>query len=73
MSVNGTLAEDKIRRVKSEYAPIYAHDGACAKLSTNSNETYKSAALTELFLALTELFPALAECFLALGRNSSYF
>ncbi len=50
MSVNGTLFEDKMRGVKAEYAhfsfnkcPIYAHDGASAKFSTNSQETDNSA------------------------------
>ncbi len=45
MSVNGTLAEDKMRRFKGECAqfsfnecPIYTHDGASAKFSTNSHE-----------------------------------
>jgi hypothetical protein len=48
--VNGTLVEDKMRRFKSEYAhfrfnkcPIYTHDGASAKYSTNSQETNNSA------------------------------
>ncbi len=45
MSVNGALFEDKMRRFKSECAhfsfkkcPIYTHDGANAKFSTNSHE-----------------------------------
>ncbi len=45
MSVNGTLVEDKMRRFKGECehfrfnkCPIYTHDGASAKLSTNSQE-----------------------------------
>jgi hypothetical protein len=49
MSVNGTLAEDKMRRFKGECAhfsfnkcPIYTHDGASDKFSTNSHETDKS-------------------------------
>ncbi len=40
VSVNGTLVEDKMRRFKGEFAhfsfskcPIYAHDGASAKLA----------------------------------------
>ena len=51
MSVNGTLVEDKMRRIKGECAhfsfnkcPIYSHDGASAKFSTNSHETDNSAA-----------------------------
>jgi hypothetical protein len=43
-SVNETLVEDKLRRFKGEYAhfsfnkcPIYTHDGASAKFSTNSH------------------------------------
>ncbi len=50
VSVNGTLVEDKMRRLKGECAhfsfnkcPIYTHDGASAKLSTNSHETDTSA------------------------------
>ncbi len=46
MSVNGTKAEDKMRRFKGEGAkfsfnkcPIYTHDGASARFSTNSQET----------------------------------
>jgi hypothetical protein len=49
MSANGTLVEDKIRRFKGECAhfsfnkcPIYTHDGASAKFSTNSHETDNS-------------------------------
>jgi hypothetical protein len=49
MSVNGTLVEDKMRRFKGECAhcsfnkrPIYTHDGASAKFSTNSHETHSS-------------------------------
>ncbi len=45
MSVNGKLAEDKMRRFKGESehfsfnkCPIYTHDGASAKFSTNSQE-----------------------------------
>jgi hypothetical protein len=48
--VNGTLVEDKMCRFKGECAhfrfnkyPIYTHDGAIAKLSTNSQETDNSA------------------------------
>ncbi len=46
MCVNGTLVEDKMRRFKGECehfilnkGPIYTHDGASVKFSTNSNET----------------------------------
>jgi hypothetical protein len=46
MSVNGTLVEDKMRRFKGECAhfnfkkcPIYTHDDASNKFSTNSHET----------------------------------
>ncbi len=45
MRVNGTLDEDKMLRFKGEYehfrfnkCPIYTHDGAGAKFSTNSQE-----------------------------------
>ncbi len=45
MRVNGILVEDKMRRFKGEYehfsfnkCPIYTHDGASAKFSTNSQE-----------------------------------
>ncbi len=46
MSENGTRVEDKMRRFKGESAhfsfkkcPVYTHDGASAKFSTNSHET----------------------------------
>ncbi len=49
VSVNRTLVEDKMRRIKSECAHfsfnkylIYTHDGASAKFSTNSHETDNS-------------------------------
>ncbi len=49
MSVKGTQVEDKMRRFKGECAqfsfnrcPIYAHDGASAKFSTNLQETDNS-------------------------------
>ncbi len=49
MSVNGTLVEDKMRGFNGECAhfsfnkcPIYSHDGASAKFSTNSQETDNS-------------------------------
>jgi hypothetical protein len=52
VSVNGTLAEDKMSRFKGECAqfnlnkcPIYTHNSARAKLSTNSYETDNSAVL----------------------------
>ncbi len=45
MRVNGTLVVDKMRRFKGECehfrfnkCPIYTHDGASAKFSTNSQE-----------------------------------
>ncbi len=48
--VNGTLVEDKMLRFKGECehfrfnkCPIYTHDGASAKFSTNSQETDNSA------------------------------
>jgi hypothetical protein len=54
--VNGTLVEDKMRRFKGECAhfvfskyPIYTHDGASAKLSTNSQETDNSAGSVHIF------------------------
>jgi hypothetical protein len=47
--VNGTHVEDKMRRFKGECehfsfneCPIYTHDGASAKFSTNSHETDNS-------------------------------
>ncbi len=49
VSVNGTRVEDKMRRFKGKCAqfsfnrcPIYTHDGASAKFSTNSQETDNS-------------------------------
>ncbi len=51
MSVNGTLVEDKMRRIKGECAHfsfskchIYTDDGASANFSTNSHETDYSVA-----------------------------
>jgi hypothetical protein len=51
VSVNRTLVEDKMRGFKGECAhfsfnkfPIYTHDGASAKFSTNSQETDNSVA-----------------------------
>ncbi len=45
VSVNGTLVTDKMRRFMGESehfsfnkCPIYTHDGASAKFSTNSQE-----------------------------------
>jgi hypothetical protein len=50
MIVNGAVVEDKMRRFKGECAhfslkkcPIYSHDGASNKFSTNSHETDYSA------------------------------
>ncbi len=58
--VNGTLVEDKMRRFKGECehfrfykCPIYTHDGASAKFSTNSQEMDNSAEF--LHLAVTWL------------------
>jgi hypothetical protein len=52
MSLNGALVEDKLRKFKGEGAhvsfkkcPIYTHDGASAKFSTNSHETDYSVCL----------------------------
>ncbi len=52
MSVNGTLAEDKMRRFKGECehfsfnkCPVYTHDSASAKFNTNSQEADNSACL----------------------------
>jgi hypothetical protein len=49
VSVNRNLVEDKMRRFKGDCAhfsfnkgPIYTHDGASAKFSTNSHETDNS-------------------------------
>ncbi len=51
MRVNGTLVADKMRRFKGECehfrfnkCPIYTHDGASAKFSTNSQEMDNSVA-----------------------------
>ncbi len=59
MSVNGTLAEDKMRRFRGECAsfsfnkcPIYIHDGASAKFSTKSHETDYSVANVRSFKEL---------------------
>jgi hypothetical protein len=49
VSVNSTLVEDKMHTLQGECAqlsfnksPIYTHDDASAKLSTNSHETDNS-------------------------------
>jgi hypothetical protein len=58
MSVNGTRVEDKICRFKGDCecvhfsfkeCPIYTHDGASAKFSTNSHETDYSVDIKEKF------------------------
>jgi hypothetical protein len=56
VSVNGTLVEDKMRRFKCERAhfsfnkcPIYDHDGASAKFSTDLQKTDNSAAARSSF------------------------
>ncbi len=50
MNVNGTLVEDKMRRIKGECThfsfnncPSFIHDGVSAKFSTNSHETQNIA------------------------------
>jgi hypothetical protein len=55
--VNGTLVEDKMRRFKGECehfrfnkCPIYTHDGASAKFSTNSQEMDNSVRSTDLVI-----------------------
>ncbi len=55
VSVNEILIEDKMRRFKGECAhfifnkcPIYTHDGASAKFSTNSHETNNSVLIPSL-------------------------
>ncbi len=52
MSVNGTFAEDKMRRFKGECAhfslnncSIYTHDGVSAKFSINLHKTDYSVGL----------------------------
>ncbi len=54
VSANGTLVEDKMRGFEGECAhfslnncPIYTHDGASTKFSTNSQETDNSAQLLD--------------------------
>ncbi len=60
-SVKGTQVEDKMRRFKGESAkfifnrcPIYTHDGASAKFSTNSQETDNSVENRERIANRTE-------------------
>ncbi len=60
MSVNGTLVEDKMLGVKGEsehfsfnMCPIYTHDGASAKFSTNSQEMDNSARFCYFFYILS--------------------
>ncbi len=59
MILNGTLVKDKMRRFKGECAhfrfnkcPIYTHDGARGKFSTNSREADNSVIVAEVFLFL---------------------
>jgi hypothetical protein len=61
--VNGTLVEDKMRRFKGECehfrinkCPIYTHDGASAKFSTNSQEMDNSGHLFTKIRELTNIF-----------------
>ncbi len=68
MSVNWTLAEDKIRRFKGECShfsfkkcPIYTHDGASAKFSTKSHETDKSVGYKTRISKKTGFGPKLEE------------
>jgi hypothetical protein len=56
VSVYGTLVKDKMRGFKGECAhfifkkcPIYTHDGASAKFSTNSQETDDSVPVEGLY------------------------
>jgi hypothetical protein len=57
-----TLVEDKMRTFKGEWAqfsfskcPIYIHDGASAKISTNSHEIDNSVAVLAGLLLSCEL------------------
>jgi hypothetical protein len=57
VSVNGTLVEDKMLRIKGECAHfsfskchIYTDDGASANFSTNSHKTDYSVYLSNIFL-----------------------
>ncbi len=57
MGVNGTFVEHKTRRFKGECAhfvfnkyPIYTHDGASAKFTTNSHDMDNSAVDIILFV-----------------------
>ncbi len=54
--MSGTLVEDKMRRFNGECGhfifnkyPIYTHDGASAKFSTNSHEMDNSVETTLAF------------------------
>ncbi len=67
MSVNGTLVEYKMLGFKGECAhfifnkcPIYTHDGAIGKFSTNSQETDNSVVEFPQCLLLGAI---LAPCF----------
>ncbi len=62
VSINGTLVEDKMGRFKGACAhfrfnkcPIYTHDGANAKFSTNSHKTDYSAWVRVEYLGLLML------------------
>ncbi len=59
VSVNGTLVEDKMRGFKGECAhfsfnkcPIYTHDSASDKFSTNSHKTDNSVGFTFAMMRL---------------------
>ncbi len=74
VSVNGTLDEDKMLRFKGACAhcsfnkcPIYTHDGASAKFSTNSHETDKLCIIVFLLV----MFSWLGREFLILYTNRS--
>jgi hypothetical protein len=66
VSINGTFVEDEMRRFEGEYAlfifnkcPIYIHDGASAKFSTNSHEIDNSAGLKTSLVCLYRMYSVL--------------
>jgi hypothetical protein len=84
VSVIRTLVEDKMRRFKSDCAhfsfnkcPIYTHDGASAKFSTNSHETDYSVLYDTTTSALSRLVKTCtfgrSKCVISLSEMLYYF
>jgi hypothetical protein len=76
VSLNGTLVEDKMCTFTLEYmhfvfnqCPIYTHDGASAKFSTNSHKTdYSAGCFVQTLSSVCVLLGGGVVC----GSNSTY-